>query len=291
MVLWVCLWSQTSHYEKRLCRFPLSTNGSRSTSSNSSNSLELLTNLAQLIQAYPTMDAMESSMGSQVFSWWGVAQCFLFSHWTLPLWTPAPILDFLFQVQSCSYPLESSNDLGYLRPGAHCAWPCPQISLLHLCPAGVLLWLSPRMKLPALDCLATFIQGRDMPHVTGTGMKWLLDPKTCLWGGALLPPCIYVPWTKTSMDICSWPLNIIGSHLLDFLMDLRHPSVTARSDTSLPAPDRPLSVLFIKEPYHLRRPLSTWFPIEATVFHNDSLRWALLYVPSAALSVSQWLFP
>lgn len=29
-------------------------------------------------------------LGAQAFSWWGVAQCFPASHWTLPLGTPAP---------------------------------------------------------------------------------------------------------------------------------------------------------------------------------------------------------
>lgn len=61
------------------------------------------------------------------------------------------VLGFLSWVQSCFYPSVSSNDLGYLRPGAHgahCAWLCSQLSLFYLCPLGVLLWPGPRIRAP-----------------------------------------------------------------------------------------------------------------------------------------------
>lgn len=61
------------------------------------------------------------------------------------------VLGFLSWVQSCFYPSVSSNDLGYLRPGAHeahCAWLCSQLSLFYLCPLGVLLWPAWRKGAP-----------------------------------------------------------------------------------------------------------------------------------------------
>ena len=111
------------------------------------------------------------------------------------------MLGFLSQVQSCSYPLRSLNDLGYLKPGAHHAWPCTQLSLIRLCVTNVLLWSGPRKgpHPPAVDYLGTSLQGRDMSHVIGRGTRWLSGPKACPWGCATSSPCTQVPLMRRSL--------------------------------------------------------------------------------------------
>ena len=100
-----------------------------------------------------------------------------------------PALCFPSQAQPCSYPLVSSNDLSYLRPGVT---GLAELGLApdSFCSSCVLRepCFGPRMDTTvtppppppqALSFLATPHQGRDMPCVTGIGLRGLSSPKIC----------------------------------------------------------------------------------------------------------------
>ena len=237
-------------------------NVSSKLSSNSLNSLELLTKLAQLIPRGP---------------WHFVGEEFCPRLPSLPL-------DFVPRHPSswgCVFPLRSSPHLtlwsswrisvtsgleltGHTQLGLATGSFCSSCFL-----QGPPPWPGPRM-----DFQATPYQGRGMYCV----MRWLWPFRvwtvTCPLThspASLICPCLGQVGTSTPDHWTS-----VGICLLDFLMDPLHPCHSTIWYTSQPALSRLPFTLFTKEPFHLCRPPSTWFPIEATIY----LPWALSVCPA-----------
>lgn len=230
--------------------------------------------LVQPIEALPTMDGQGALNGHKAFCWWGVAQCFLASHLTLPLCTLVPEAGFPLSGLALLWSfglLEQSQLLQAWCSQAcePCAWPCPS----SLCSTCVFLQVPCSGLAPGWGSWlwAAWPLSRGQRHAPcfKDRHEVAVRPQALLLNYAPSPPYTRVPRPRIGMPIHSWPLSIHGSHLSDGPAPCQCHSMIPRASPH--ALDRLPSALFIKEPLCLHKPPSTWFPGEAAVLHNQSL--------------------